>query len=415
MPMLNGSQIGEVVDILSELFAPDELRQVLRVRLNLDIRVAFTSESDPGRKAAFEVVEGLDRDDRIPELLDAVQAERPRSERLKRFIAAVRSSVDAGHAAEAVASLAGRLRADPRLRGDAVQFRANFRATRDEIGLLGRYKQLHDCLHLVQLRQWAVTRAAGAFPTDPSAAFELGRYVGELREAARAAREQAAGLPTAAEELDWVDEFDQALDAARDAVRDRSHERLSDAVERLERLQQAAVGVNRSLIEAARRLRLDRLDEALGSLLGDAAAPAPDDQTLFRTLQAGRDGLRALDQRLAALVDAHDDWQRVDKALAAAGVVPAIRPAERVPRWERVKGILARLCPQGMAEDEDADPSALAGRWEQTADPTAAENLFLSVQAAARGRFVIVDKQLLGLCGELERTVGPLNSILEVL
>jgi hypothetical protein len=119
------------------------------------------------------------------------------------------------------------------------------------------------------------------------------------------------------------------------------------------------------------------------------------------------------------MTNIHDDWQRVDKALAlaesAADLLPGAGPDQRVPRWPRVKELLVKLCPRSAGEDETDNPAVLAGQWEAATDPVAAENLFITLRATARSRFVRVDRQLLELCSELSRTIEPLDAILEVM
>ena len=119
--------------------------------------------------------------------------------------------------------------------------------------------------------------------------------------------------------------------------------------------------------------------------------------------------------QLFGLVDAHDGWQRVDRALMAAEAVPVGTPAERVPRWEQVKTMLARLCPAGAAADPMTDPAILARRWESATVPKQAENLFLSLRAAVGKNFKNIDDRLLTLSGELILTIDPLDALLLVI
>src|SRR5262249_62269154 len=144
-----------------------------------------------------------------------------------------------------------------------------------------------------------------------------------------------------------------------------------------------------------------------------------DDRVLVAKRRAGQAGLEPLGPRLTEMTNTHDDWQRVDKALAAAeaaaDLLPGARPDQRVPRWPRVKELLTKLCSRSAGEDEADNPAVLAGQWEAATDAVAAENLFIMVRATARSRFVRVDRQLLELCSELSRTIEPLDAILEVM
>ncbi|MDY3562403.1 hypothetical protein R5W23_003869, partial [Gemmata sp. JC673] len=108
-------------------------------------------------------------------------------------------------------------------------------------------------------------------------------------------------------------------------------------------------------------------------------------------------------------------WQRIDAALTAAEGLPPGPPAQRVPRWDRVRTNLARVCPPGSALDPAAEPTALAAEWEGAADPAAAETVFLNLVTAARHEFKHIDDLLLDLADQLTDIIEPLNTLLEVI
>ncbi|HKB03085.1 MAG TPA: effector-associated domain EAD1-containing protein [Gemmataceae bacterium] len=419
MPELrdNGPLAAELKRILLAAFDRQELADLLSEKLNIRLDEEVIQESEPGQEVTMAAIRYVDRRDRLDDLLSAAMAARPMNSELRQF--ATRRG--AGRVRDAVRSLADRLRADPNLKAGAVQFRTHFATARDEMFLLDRYKVLHDCLHKVQLRVQAIGRVAAAFPADAGAATELAAYLDEFRDAAHEARQYATEVLTSADELVWIDEFDRALTDAQKALDDADPKRLAEAVEALQRVPLAAVEVNRNLIGAARRVRLDRLGEALDSLIKAVDGPGvPDaDRKLVEKLRAGLDGVRALAPQLAGLIDTHASWQRVDTALAAAETAADAEygagPERRVPRWPQVKDLLKRLCPVPPADVDRSNPAVLTELWEKAPTPVASENQFIALRAAALRRFVIVDKQLLKLCEQLTNTIQPLTDLLEVL
>src|SRR5262245_40169471 len=422
MPKLsnNGPLAAELKTILLGAFDRQELADLLSDKLSIRLDEEVIKDSEPGQEVTMAVIRYVDRRDRLDDLLEAATAA-PKTAGRGQSAARLPSAAAAGDVGEAVRSLADRLHTDPDLKTQAVQFRAHFRTARDEMTLLDRYKKLHDCLHLLDLRLPAARRAVEALPRDRTAAIELRAYLTEFQEAARAARGYATQVVTAAGEPAWIDDLDRAVTDARAALAAGRTAGLADAVAALERVPLAAADVNRALTQAARRVRLDRLADALGTLVRRVDGPGvpADDRALVDKLRAGQAGLETLGPRLTDMTNTHDDWQRVDKALAAAeaaaDLLPGAGPNQRVPRWPRVKELLTKLCTRTSGEDEADNPVVLAGQWEAATDPVAAENLFIMVRATARSRFVRVDRELLELCAELSRTTEPLDAILEVM
>ena len=420
---LTGPQIGECAHILSELFTVEQLKQLTLTKLNLDMFATAASERDPRQTIAINLVAYLNRDGRVAEFLEAAAEARPRDEALRLFRdramsgAAVPSpSGPARAVAAALGAAADAVRDDPELREMVGVGKAEFLTTREELDRLARYKALHDCLHTLQLQLSAIVRASRAFPTDPAAGRELVDYVRQLQRQAKRARQKTDGLLTVEAEMLWVDDFDGALCRARQAVDAAVAADMAAAVEALSRLLPEAVRINSELINAAHRLGpgLGRLAKTLAALWEhlDRQGQYPD---LVPRLRAGSDGLFELAPRLSGLAEAHDGWQWVDKELAAGERMPPGPPAVRVPRWAKVRARLARVCPPGAAIDPDAHPLELADRWEAEADPTAAENLFQRLQAAARLEFKEVDDRLLELADQLTETIEPLDALLQVI
>lgn len=411
---LNGPQIGEFVSILLDAFDQDELEQAVRFRLNLVVANEFPTV-DKGLKAvAYALVSGLNRRDRVGELLDAVAQERPHNEALPQFVARVGSGAStaerqAGVVGEAIKAAATLANADGSVQSRLAPLKPWLEVTREELDRLDRYKALHDCLHTLQLQLPALNRAARDFPRDAAARVELRSYGEQFRRlAAEAARNvnRPPDLPSQEDEQAWLADFESGLLAYRDALAGPRSDPLEGAARALGRLTNEAERINRELTRSAKNLQLGRLTEALRGLL-DLPDPA-----IASRLRPGHVALLGLIPQLDGLVDAHDGWQRLDRGLVAAAKLSG-PPAERVPRWGQLRPLLALLCPARTEPDPMADPLDLAGRWEAAADPAEAENCFLSLEAAARHKFYDVDRQLLDLTRRLAELVTPLDALLK--
>jgi hypothetical protein len=414
--LLTGPQIGEVVDIVCKLFVVAELKRLVREKLDFDMFVEVASEKDPLRTIADDLITYLNRCGRVGEFLDYASQERPRDERLRQFLARVHNTPGATSAGEqvqafetAIGAVTTIARADPRTVGMS---KVRFEVVRAELDRLARYKALHDCLHTLQLQLSAITRASRTFPAEPAAGLELKAYLDLLVRQAQRARKDTAGLLTESDEVAWVDDFDASLRSAREAVRTTSAVQLAAAVAALDRLWPEAVRINAEMIGAARRLG-PGLDELARTL--DALSVRPADDGVVSRLVDGAQAIHGLTPQLAGLANAHDTWQKVEAALNAAEALPDGLPTQRVPRWTQIKKLLARVCPPGTGLDPTADPVPLADQWDRATDPTTAENLFLTLHAAARHEFKDVDDRLLDLADQLTVTLGPLDTLLGVI
>jgi hypothetical protein len=414
-----------LVHIVSKLFSKSELQQLVFTKLEFDLFDVAASGTDPLQSITYDLCGYLNRHGFATEFLNAICEARPRDEGLLQFASRVRGipgvtsfAEQVGAFGTAIQTVTAIAQSDPKIRETVGISKAQFKVVRAELDRLARYKSLHDCLHTLELQLSAIARAARAFPVDAAAGRDLIRFVDELTRRARRARKNTTGLFTEAEEIAWVDEFDQALGAAREAIRALSAAPLVEAVEALGRLLPEASRINVEMIGAASRLGpgLDELAKTLRDLSGSPAAGArPPDEGVVGRIEAGAQALQGLMPQLAGFASTHDAWQRIDTALSAAASVPDGPPSRRVPRWPQIKKLLARVCPAGSSADPEGDPLALADQWEQAADADTAENLFLTLRATSQHEFKGIDDQLLELADQLTVTVGPLDILLRVI
>jgi len=411
---LNGPQIGELVAILTAAFDVDEFVEAVLYDLNLDPYAEFATPGQPLKAVVLAVVSGLNRRDRVGELLTATARRRQGNVALAGFLGRVRSGpgqIDdqVGVVQSALATAKALARADDKVQTQLRQFKFPLELTRQELDRLARYKGLHDCLHTLQMWLDELVRAAEEFPGDGTAGARIGVYLVRLRGLLRAAADQTDGLPTMEDEKAWVADFEQTLSKAQAALDSAQVVALVGAVAALDGLMRETARIYVGLTTAARSLRLEWLSEALEGLLNNP------NQAVALQLRTGYVALLELTPQLAGLVDVHDGWHRVDQFLLGLGELPPGTPPARVPRWVQIKSLLACLCPPGNETNPLDDPPVLADRWEKEPDLRKAETLYLSLRAAARQQFYQADTQLRTLTAKLTGILAPLEALLKVI
>jgi hypothetical protein len=216
-----------------------------------------------------------------------------------------------------------------------------------------------------------------------------------------------------------VGEYDGALVTAREALRPPAAPpksvQLGQAIRSLGQLLPEELRINGELHAAAVRLvpglrcLADAID-TLGKHLADASPTDP----RAGPLQSGQQELQALVPRLVGLVEAHTGWQQIDQALALAAALPPGPPADRVPRWARVKTLLGRH--SAPPAPGALGPVELAEKIEKAENPADAEPLFQDLRAMTVQEFVTVDADLYALTGEMTANVlQPLRALLGVI
>jgi hypothetical protein len=422
---LTGPQIGEAVHLACKLFNKAEIKELCLVKLNVDLFAEAAAETAPLETIAYDLLGYVNRHGLVRDLLEALGNARPNDPGLRQLILRVEGTPDAATAGEQVGAFETALRVvtataktDSKFRETIGMSKVRFEVVRSELDRLARYKELHDCLHTLQMQLPAINRAARSFPAEPVAGKELTLYVDQLARQARRARKSSAGLLTEAKELAWIEDFDQALAAAQVAIRSAAAAPLGEAVDTLSRLLPEAVRINEKMNGAACRLApaLEELAKSLDDLPGrpPAAAGAGNGGIVDR-LDAGVHALDGLAPQLAGLANTHDNWQEIETALSAAETAPNGPPPQRVPRWVRIKKLFDRVCPAGSITEPTPDPVELAKQWEHAADASTSENLFLTLRTAEMHEFKKVDDQLLDLTDRLTETLEPLDALLEII
>ena len=312
---------------------------------------------------------------------------------------------------------------------DTIQsYRTDFEVTRKQIDILSRFKELHTCLHQLQLMLTAIkSEVSLERKIDTEAIVNLATYASRLTEMAKSARTKAAGLAPQdrRNQLVWIDKFDALLvemsDAAQPARRDVVREKILSIHGRLGRLLKYMPDINKRLIETAKIVRLDGFVETMNQIvkwLGDTSA----DDAMVRNFLDGSAAVDMLRSRLDGLVAEHDEWQWLNTELETALTSSNVQPQTKIVRWELFRDRLTLLC--------DIDPNGeflkrINGAMEpwrkapSDKEPTDSETVdglvfgFSIFHDLCVKQFVLIDRQLEDLCSLIvTQFKAPLDALL---
>lgn len=321
--------------------------------------------------------------------------------------------------------------ADPDARKALERSKATLEEVDRSIILLEAYKELHDCLHLLQIRQISSLLASTtSIAADPTQMAALREYKEQVRTSVQAARTIAAKLPNEpmlrAVEGKWIDDLDTSARFLDQALKDRNPAAAKVGIIRLSRvLQFQPPRLNDLIVASAKELPLLALSDALQKLGGSVREGAAE-------LPAAAVALKNLNQAIRSHVAEHDMWQDIDKGIWVLEQVfsqSATQSDDFTAYWPEMKTrvrTMADLSPDSewshnIREDSDRIDLELLRLQKAAAapsDPQAPSQLwsvFSDLRSEARFRFFVVDQQLKEDCGLLIGIGAPVQSILGML
>ncbi len=306
---------------------------------------------------------------------------------------------------------------DPHVRDELAEFRAIFSAARDQIGVLNRYKELHDTLQELERPFTVVARDRRRVADDPTAWDDLDPQIADLQGFARVALAMMTD-PLLADESAWGIQQLHLAGADLDLAQTQSDvRRLDVAMGRYKRvLARELPRADNRLAACAGDLRLAQVTQALGHVQAGLREVAPDLGAIHElaTWIATFDSLHA---HVTGLVSEHHRWQVVDNELRRVAESMTGDPIDLELAWG---DLLLQTTPLfgGVTDEWAAALNTLGAQIGQALAEGAipqARRHFISYQSRARRRFVEVDKALLTTCNELRGAGDALGLILRTL
>lgn len=270
----------------------------------------------------------------------------------------------------------------------------------DWLRYLRGYKQMHDSLDrlglcLPSLRTWIETNPGRL----PEPRF-LTRLSTELRVPCLQAVEGSEGVEFPENHREWIEQWKQAIETLRNCAAGKGD--LLTFVEAADILQtlpdQQQRGLNRELVNCARRLKLEELlpslDETLPALESPGQPPGP--------AQLVRD-FRDLCRELQSHVLVHDLSQGIDKVLLDAQTTSDLARQRLLLERGTLRARMQRLADAHPPDETLASAIAAADAFlvSSAEGKPAARDDFSDLQTYFRLFFVAVDRQLLATVNDL--------------
>ncbi|MBI3244488.1 MAG: hypothetical protein HYZ49_19585 [Chloroflexi bacterium] len=301
------------------------------------------------------------------------------------------------------------------VRNAVIAFGTDFTAARDQVDMLGDYKDLHDLLHRLQFHCYSgITQAAARFPDDEMALDNLTDYLLTL-EGIVAELRQVAERPSAPkQDVQWIEEVALARADLSTAIEKLDAKQLKQVTWRLNRLLSVQPSrINTLLNQAARAMRLPALVQTLSQVSENLASLDLDAEKVGQ-FKTGVEALSNLDHALIALVDEHDHWQDIDVELRRLEAAIEQDLEELEMSWPDLKtkatplydGLTDEWAVAIKKEGDGLDETLAAN------NPVKVKRTFRSYRRRAGDRFYRVDVDLKTLCGELRKIGAPLASVL---
>ncbi|WP_342732717.1 effector-associated domain EAD1-containing protein [Bradyrhizobium sp. B117] len=302
-----------------------------------------------------------------------------------------------------------------------ASYRPDFEKTRQQIVVLAKYKELHNCLHELQKRLNQIDNNVGRLKSGDNVGLYLKDDANFLRNLARKARNQTVNLPTAEDEQGWINELDACAEDMKAASLAVSviDEKVLLVPERLAHLLPKASHINKELVGTAKDVGLNNFAETMRLVEQQLGAAMPEN-SLSRlregTLSVGR--LRA---RLAGLVSEHDEWQSLNTDLEYTKTQKKIQPQAKFSSWPQFKAKLIALCDAFPQEEWSIDLKTMMKPWmadEPPPEPQIPANIrkleedFQTFYKQCVDRFIEVDHELNELCKKIASFEIPLDALL---
>jgi hypothetical protein len=303
-----------------------------------------------------------------------------------------------------------------------ASYRPDFERTREQIVILAKYKELHNCLHEIQKRLNAITHNIERLKSNDHVQPYLREDASFLSNFARKARNQLQGLPTADEEQDWIDQLQSCADDMKAASTPASviNENVLLVPARLEHLLPNASHINKELVSTAKDVGLNNFSETMRLVEQQLGATMPEDS--LKWLIEGSLAVGRLRSRLAGLVAEHDEWQSLNTDLEYTKTQKKIQPQARFSSWPQFKAKLVGLCDAFPQEEWSIELKEMMAPWMAADDPPPEPQIPTNIRKLNEDfdvfykqcvdRFIRVDDELNELCKKITSFGTPLNNLL---
>lgn len=310
------------------------------------------------------------------------------------------------------------LLATPESASVLASFRSVYEVAARQIEALAEYKTVHDFLHRLQFQCYnPLVSLARSFPDDEFAVemlnecdVRLAELINELKSVFERSVEYG-GEPR------WVGMLVECKSQLQLALSQSDLKPLRRATALMGRVLAVEPSrVNQRLTAAYQNLPMAQLISGFKQVLDSIKSFSPAAAGTLK-LQEGVESLESLNASLAALVNEHDGWQRVDVELRLIEDSLQTDLGEFASLWpflSEVVGPLVSGRDEAWAESLRRDGEMLQSALDAN-DSQGARRYFRNYRARASRRFFQVDTELLELCRALQRSMEPVFGLLGII
>lgn len=324
------------------------------------------------------------------------------------------SSISAQDGLTALAELMG----DREVKEGVLEFKTVFGSSRNQIEILGYYKDLHDLLHTLQFKCYNylmnIVRTARIRPDDLSVWENVLEYEETLRDIVEGLREAAQENHLITETPSWITTLINALQELFEAVSNNDADAITIAIRPIQKvLAREPIYLNIRLNEAARALSLPGLVDALTKVRNRLHV----ESAIANRFTKGVDALNVLDNNLRNLRDAHDKWQNLDIEIRRVDGTIIQDLSELEYSWIDLKTMTEEIC-----RSNDEEWARLIMQEVRKLDeaisndnPISIKQHFQRYRTLAGRRFYQVDMNLKELSEKLREVGEPLTIVWEMI
>ena len=308
-----------------------------------------------------------------------------------------------------------RLLSKSEVRTAVVAFQTDFEAASEQIGILADYKLAHDLFQELENRYFLLQNDQKRLPADDSAWDNISltepKIQGKINDLLSVTQRAAF----AKDDNLWTQQLEKAQGQIRDGVEEYDFNLLKGGTGIIYRiLNRQPSRINAQLVATATTLRLDNLEQAIGTIGNSLLGSGIEVDNVIDQVQRGVGALAGLDDRLNSLVREHNGWQEIDDELRRVEASLSRSTEDLEDAWLDLEPLTRNMLlepDQKWATELDKVLIALDKAISEQVVVTV-RRLFRRYRSQVGRRFRQVDLELLTLCQDLQRVGESLDMLL---
>ncbi len=427
MATIPGNRIPEFADAIAGAFNTGEIERMCLQATHEDLYLDLATENETRRKITMDLLVGLQQRGTEKLLLAIVYAKRPGNLQLRTLIEAVYPAVSndvsiikptivVNTGLDLLITLLGVTDGKSVIERSRIPIEKVAR----NVSYMAVYKNLHDCLHQLQVKPYFELRdATDSFATDKTRQRILSNYRTEVQNTLTQARTTIADLPPDETEIlreeIWIGDLETWSKAYNTAFDERDSIATSSALMEINRiLATVPVRLNEEIMMKAKTLPIAELSgiiEAISTAIGANEVKIAEAQ----------ESMRQLGPSITARVKQHKLWQDTDRIIAILDTVSDRKGNDLLAGfrlyWPKVKDKINTL----INTEAGAAWTTECAKYTLDLDDEVAKEEFSpdlqfayeTLRGSTRAQFFAVDANLKMDCSALSRMSAPLLRLLE--